>query len=171
MSKLILITGPMAAGKSTVAQLVAERLMPAVHLRGDVFRRMIVSGRIDMSPEAPPEALAQLRLRYRMTRDAARTYHENGFSVVVQDTIVGPILREVIALYRDLPLIVVVLCPDVETIATREAARNKQAYTGFSVEAFHDLFEKQTPRIGTWLDTSQQTAAETAREVLQRVGA
>ncbi|MFD6693018.1 hypothetical protein ACFWD8_09505 [Micromonospora aurantiaca] len=34
----------MAAGKSTVAEWLARRLPRAVHLRGDVFRRMIVSG-------------------------------------------------------------------------------------------------------------------------------
>jgi dephospho-CoA kinase len=39
MPRLILVTGIMAAGKSTVAQLLAERLAPqSVHLRGDVFR-------------------------------------------------------------------------------------------------------------------------------------
>lgn len=40
---VVLITGVMAAGKSTVAQLLAESLPRAVHVRGDVFRRMIVS--------------------------------------------------------------------------------------------------------------------------------
>ena len=43
--QVILITGNMAAGKSSVAQSLAERLPKSVHLRGDVFRRMIVSGR------------------------------------------------------------------------------------------------------------------------------
>ena len=43
--QLILITGIMAAGKSTVAQHLAERLPNSVHLRGDVFRRMMVNGR------------------------------------------------------------------------------------------------------------------------------
>ena len=40
-----MITGAMAAGKSTVADLLAIRLPKSVHIHGDVFRRMVVSGR------------------------------------------------------------------------------------------------------------------------------
>jgi dephospho-CoA kinase len=39
------ITGVMAAGKSTVADLLARRFDRGVHVRGDVFRKMIVTGR------------------------------------------------------------------------------------------------------------------------------
>ena len=46
-ARIILITGNMASGKSTVAQALAEQLPKSVHLRGDLFRRMIVSGRSD----------------------------------------------------------------------------------------------------------------------------
>jgi type II secretory pathway predicted ATPase ExeA len=42
---ILIVTGVMAAGKSTAAQLLADRLPKAVHLRGDIFRRMIVTGR------------------------------------------------------------------------------------------------------------------------------
>ena len=41
----------MAAGKSTIAQALAERLPKSVHLRGDLFRRMIVNGQAEMSFE------------------------------------------------------------------------------------------------------------------------
>ncbi|WP_249019480.1 zeta toxin family protein [Conexibacter sp. S30A1] len=41
---IYLITGPMAAGKSTVARLLAARFERGVHLEGDVFRRSIGAG-------------------------------------------------------------------------------------------------------------------------------
>ena len=41
---VVLITGIMGAGKSSVAQALAERLPKAAHVRGDAFRRFIVSG-------------------------------------------------------------------------------------------------------------------------------
>jgi len=63
MQGAVLITGVMAAGKSTVAQALAERLPRAAHVRGDVFRWMIVSGREEYQPGAGGEALTQLRLR------------------------------------------------------------------------------------------------------------
>lgn len=70
--RLFIITGAMAAGKSTVAQLLAERLQKSVHLRGEVLRRMIVKGRTEMGPELSQEARAQLALRHRFAGDAAR---------------------------------------------------------------------------------------------------
>ena len=45
-----------------------------VHVEGDVFRRFIVSGRCEMTPEPSGEALAQLRLRYRLTAEIAEHY-------------------------------------------------------------------------------------------------
>ena len=47
---VVLITGVMAA-----------------HIRGDVFRRMIVSGREEYVPGAGGERESQLRLRYRLS--------------------------------------------------------------------------------------------------------
>jgi predicted kinase len=48
LPRIVLITGNMAAGKSSVAQALAERLPRSVHLRGDAFRRMIVNGRAEI---------------------------------------------------------------------------------------------------------------------------
>ena len=70
-----LITGPMAAGKSTVARLLASRFTRGVCLEGDLFRRSIVSGREDITPDASPEALEQLRLRYSLAAFAEDSGH------------------------------------------------------------------------------------------------
>ncbi len=156
----------MAAGKSTVAQAVATRLEPGVHLRGDVFRRMIVSGRADMTAEADAPALAQLRLRYGCAADVAKRYFLAGFNVVYQDVIVGPILTEVVALYAELPLQVVVLCPSAEAVAQREAQRAKTGYHSMTIAQMQELLT-QTPRLGHWLDSSKQTLDETVQAVLQ----
>ena len=57
----------MAAGKSTTAEALALKLDKCVHLRGDVFRRMISSGREEMSAAPSEEAVRHLHLRYRLT--------------------------------------------------------------------------------------------------------
>ena len=61
---LFVISGVSAAGKSTVARLLAERFERGVCVPGDAIRAMIASGRIDMRPDAGKEALRQLTLRY-----------------------------------------------------------------------------------------------------------
>jgi predicted kinase len=86
---IILLTGIQAVGKSTVAQLLAEQLPRSVHVRGDLFRRMIVNGRADMVPDPPAEAIAQLRLRHRLTAATCDAYFRDGFTVVAQDVILG----------------------------------------------------------------------------------
>ncbi len=165
---IVLITGMMAAGKTTVAQGVAERLEKSVHLRGDAFRRMIVNGRVDMSADAADAAYDQLMLRYRLARSAALAYADAGFDVIYQDTIIGPALAEVVERFGNALAAVVVLNPSADVIRQREASRGKQGYTSFSVEDLHDVFQT-TPNIGYWLDSSDQTAGETVDHVLDLI--
>jgi chloramphenicol 3-O-phosphotransferase len=160
----------MAAGKSTVARLLAERSERGVHLDGDFFRRAIVSGRHEMTPEPAPDAVAQLRLRYRLAAAAADTYAQEGFAVVVADVVAGPLLSEYVELIRSRPLHVVVLLPSPEVLAARESAREEAGYAHWSVDALHRVFAAETPRLGLWLDTSAQTPQATAAEILRRAG-
>jgi predicted kinase len=173
---VILITGIQAAGKSSVAQAVAERLDRSVHLRGDVFRKMIVNGRASMGPADPPdEAVRQLRLRYRLAAQAADGYAEAGFTVVLQDIVLGGQLTEMAAMIRTRPLYVVVLAPRPAVVAEREAerhrARGKTAYKpGDEGPAELDAhLRRETPKIGLWLDTSEQTPSQTVDELLAKV--
>jgi chloramphenicol 3-O-phosphotransferase len=172
MPKLILITGIMAAGKSTVAQLLAERLAPrSVHLRGDVFRRMIVNGQARMGREHSPEALAQLRLRYEIATLTAARYLAADFDVVHQDIVIGPALADVVRAYAGLPLHVVVLCPSAAAVEAREAGRSKVGYREIRVADLDRALREKTPRIGLWIDSSAQSAAETADHILANLTA
>jgi predicted kinase len=166
--ELWIITGVSAAGKSTVAQALAERLDPSAHVRGDVFRRFLVNGALVIGPGAPPEALDQLRLRYRLAVHTAEAMVAEGFNVVLQDVIIGPMLGEVLDLVTVEPVRLVVLTPTVDTVAEREAGRAKSAYEHFTIESFDRLLRDETPRRGLWLDTSDLTVEQTVDEVLRR---
>jgi adenylylsulfate kinase-like enzyme len=76
--QIIVITGIMASGKSTVAELLVRRFPRSVHLRGDLFRRLIVNGRVPIRPGFPDDDALQLRLRHRLTAQAADTYAREG---------------------------------------------------------------------------------------------
>ena len=132
---------------------------------------MIVSGREEMRENPPEEAVKQLHLRYRLAADAARTYFENGFAVVMQDNYYGQDLPRMLDLLHGLPARVVVLCPDVKTVMEREARRGKAGYAGFTVEALHAAFLRETPRLGFWLDSSNLTPEETVKAILEHFGA
>ena len=168
---VILVTGIQAAGKSTIAQLLAERLPDSVHVRGDLFRRMIINGRADMTPDPTSEAMRQLRLRYQLAATVSDAYFQAGFTVIVQDVILGSHLAEMTAMIRSRPLLVIVLAPQAAAIAAREERRGKTAYDRWAIEQLDTVLRHQTPRLGLWLDTSGQTPAETAGEILSRAWA
>ncbi|MFC0029897.1 AAA family ATPase [Micromonospora chaiyaphumensis] len=165
---VVLISGIMAAGKSTVAELLARRLPRAVHLRGDVFRRMIVSGRAALTADLTDEAWRQLRLRYDLAASAADRYAAAGFTVVLQDVVLGAELPALVERIRHRPLAVVVLAPRADVVAARERGRSKQGYGDWPVADLDADLRATTPRIGLWLDTSAQTPEETVDEILAR---
>src|SRR5437016_14382762 len=86
---LIVVTGIMAAGKSTVARLLAQRFERGVHIEADVLQRMIVSGAVWVSEPGEPrgEAAGQLRLRLANLCLLGRSFFASGFTVVLDDII------------------------------------------------------------------------------------
>jgi len=167
----VLITGISASGKSTVAELLARRFWKGAHVKGDVFRRMVVSGRREMSADPEEEAVRQLKLRYRLGASATDGYFQAGFSVVVQDIVIGPALLDYMKAITSRPLALVVLCPSLEAVATREAGRPKSAYgpDRISAEALDAALRKKTPEIGLWVDSTDLTAQQTVDHVADRL--
>jgi cytidylate kinase len=167
---MVLITGIPAAGKSTVADRLARRFRRGVHVRGDVFRRMVVAGRQGMTATPSEEARRQLRLRYRLAAHTADAYYEAGFSVVVQDVVIGPLLTTYVNGIRARPLVLVVLAPQPEVVARREATRGKVAYRNdaATITALDSALREETPRIGLWIDTSTQSPDKTVDEIIRR---
>jgi len=170
---IILITGIMASGKSTVAQHLAERFAKSVHLRGDVFRRMIVNGRIEMGADYSQAAYDQLLLRYGLAAAAANTYYAAGFTVIYQDVIIGPVLNEVVEMVKQSPyspsIYLIVLCPSPEVVEQREATRSKTGYGSWTPADLDNALRSDTPRLGLWLDTSTLSVEETVDAILDQL--
>ena len=166
---VVLITGIMAAGKSTIAQAVAERLPMSVHLRGDLFRRMIINGQASVEPDNMDAAMEQLRLRYRLATMVADGYCKAGFTVVYQDVILGESLGEVVEMLKPWQRHVVVLCPTPEVAGARDAARDKKGYSGWTPEELDRSLREETPRLGLWLDNSKLTVEATVDAIFASV--
>jgi chloramphenicol 3-O-phosphotransferase len=162
------VTGVSAAGKSSVAAELATRFARSAHVRGDVFRKMIVAGRDPISAELGEEALRQLELRRRLSVHVADEYWRNGFTVVLQDIFGGSHLSGVLDSLSARPLHAVVLVPSLEAVVDREAARNKTGYRGWDVAEMYEGFMADTPRVGLWLDTTEMTITESVDEILRR---
>ncbi|MGZ6528264.1 MAG: phosphotransferase, partial [Actinomycetota bacterium] len=82
----------------------------------------------------------------------------------------GTMLRDYVEMIASRPLCVVTLSPRPDVVAARETSRAKTAYgLGFeTIAALDDVLRRDTPRIGLWLDTSEQTPDATVDEVVSR---
>jgi hypothetical protein len=168
-----LVIGVQAAGKSTVADLLARRFDRGVHVRGGQFYRWAVRGWVHAGDLRADEARRLLDLRYRLSALVADEYCAAGFCTVVQDNIFGDDVTRWLATVSARPRHLVVLRPSVEVVRAREEARHdatgKIAYRPgeFTIEQL-DGYLGQTPGIGLWLDTSEQTAEQTVDEIFRR---
>src|SRR5579863_6168252 len=158
----------MAAGKTTVAEALAQRFERAAHVHGDVFRTMIVRGRDPIAPELGDEALRQLDLRQRIAANVANAYWHDDFTVVLQDIYIGAALANVVGRLEISPLYVVVLNPRPEVVALREQRREKKGYGSWDVDQLCRSLVDETSHVGLWLDTSDQSPDETVDEILHR---
>ncbi|GAB3700794.1 AAA family ATPase [Mariniluteicoccus flavus] len=167
--RVVVITGAMAAGKSTVAELLAHHFERSVHVRGDAFRRMVVNGRAEMTPQPDEAALRQLHLRYDLAAQVADTYAAAGFDAIVQDVIVGPELPAFIDRVKNPERFLVVLSPSVSALEWREQQRAKAGYVYFSPGAMDHALRAETAHVGYWLDSSAQTPEETVADILENL--
>jgi chloramphenicol 3-O-phosphotransferase len=164
--RVIVITGAMAAGRSTVADLLAIRLPKSVHIHGDMFRRMVVSGRAEMTPNPSPDAMAQLNLRYDLAAMAADRCAEDGFDAIVQDVILGKDLADFVKRIASPERYLVVLSPSLSAWEWREEQRLKAGLVHLSADALDEVLRRESAHIGYWLDSSTQTPDETVDDIL-----
>jgi predicted kinase len=164
---VLVISGIPGAGKSTIAPIVARALPRSVHLEAELLQRCIVGGSVWPDGEPHDEAMRQLRLRGRNVALLADSFFEAGFSVVLDDVVIGTRLAELKSDVRSRPLLFVLLVPSLE--AVRERNRRRPSKDVFEAWRHLDAVARdETPREGLWLDTTEQTPEESAAEILQR---
>jgi predicted kinase len=170
---LFVISGVPASGKTTVGRLLASRLDRAVCVPGDTIRAMVVSGRADTRSDAGEAELRQLLLRYQGALAVASVYLEAGYDAVVEDVIIGSVLRKFLALVPVPEVHLVVLNPDADAVAERDRGRPRTAYADgrWDIGELRELLRLETARVGLWLDTSGLSAEQTVDRILADLSA
>ena len=118
---VLLLTGPPASGKNTIGEQLAKRLDRCAVIDTDAVRRMIVNPH--KSAWEGEEGARQLVLGVENACDLARNFDEQGYRVVITDTLTESLLEQ----YRDelseFSLWTVLILPTQEEIARRLISR------------------------------------------------
>ncbi|MFC9659733.1 AAA family ATPase [Nocardia sp. NPDC127606] len=164
--EVIIVTGPPAAGKTTVCRLLADAASaPTVHLETDLFYRSIRTGFV-----LPflPEAHRQNEVVIEAIVAAVAAYARGGYDVIV-DGIVGPWFLppfRALADHGGPTVSYVVLRPDLATTVSRAKQRvgdelkDLAAITGLH-GAFSDIGDLEKYTIDTGGLDPNQTADRT----------
>jgi cytidylate kinase len=164
---VLVVSGIPGVGKSTVAGIIARQLPRSAHVEAETLQRFVVGGSVWPDGEPHAEAMCQLRLRGRNVALLADSFFEAGFTPIIDDVVIGSRLAELRSDLRSRPLLFVLLVPRLEVVQKRNRERpGKDVF-----EAWRHLdavTRSETPRIGLWLDTSDQTAEESAAVILKR---
>ena len=164
---LFVVSGTQGAGKSTVAQALARRFDPGAWVSADALHKMIVSGgRWPAADAYSGTAERQLRLRLKNACLLGQSFVQDGVTAVLDDIVIGSRVDELLQHLAGERFVFVMLTPRLDVVRERECGRGTELWKQW--EWLDDEIRTKTPRIGLWLDNSDQTPDETVDEIMAR---
>jgi len=167
LGRILVVTGPPGAGKTTVSRLVAGSYERGVHLEADAFWSFIASGYI---VPWQPAAHEQNTVVADATHAAVVQFALGGYTVVLDGVVFPWSLERLVdrAWHEDVDVDYVILRPDRDACLRRGTTRIGHGLV--DPEPIGQLYDQFT-NIGWYehhvLDTTADTPEETARRIVE----
>lgn len=159
---ILILTGPPAAGKSTIGSLLANKINRCAVIDVDMLRAMVVH------PHTPPwegnEGMAQLRLGAANACILAQNFNRALFHVVILDVLTDETARIYRHQLEQLDHRIVRLLPTLETALQRNQARG-QILTDAEVQLLY-AWQTELTDYDQSIDNSSLPAKEVAATLL-----
>lgn len=136
MGKVIMLSGPVGAGKTTVARALLDLLPdPVAYVEGDTFWTFVAKAGRRSRRE-------NFQVILRSMTAAALPFARAGFDVVLDFSIPPEFLVTARKILKEVPLDFVVLRPSLEICAARAAGRAEGAIADYGAyRSFYSLFD------------------------------
>ena len=163
MPEVLILTGPPGAGKSAVAEALAERYDRVAHIPVDTLRHFITPTGFRSPGKEGFER--QHALAVRNVCDLARNYMAERFAVIIDDVVPA---RADLDLYLDalkgdgVPVHFVRLLPSRDVCHERNRTRRADRVPAERLDTVYSQFEAAGETRGNLIDSSEMTIEATA---------
>ncbi len=166
---VILITGPMGAGKSSVSNALAKKFERSAVIEVDKLRGMIKGGFVRPSPYTD-EVELQLSLSAKNACDMANNFLEKGFNVFIDGIVGRKLLEQYSNFFKDKNFKTFLLMPSVEALLKRFDDRGDYLELRERTTELHKSFSEKQDKLNCHvINSSEQTLEETVDEIYKLI--
>jgi tRNA uridine 5-carbamoylmethylation protein Kti12 len=168
MPKIIILTGPPGAGKTTIGKILADKIKNSAIVSSDDLRYLIKNGKAKIEDKNFEE---QLQLGVANAILLAKSFYKNGFNVFLDDILLEDKFNIYYNSLKKYNLKIILLMPNKEMLAKRDLERGEWAMKERAIR-LHDKFTRFSKNKKEFIviDSSNQIPDKTAEEIIKKSG-
>lgn len=163
---MIVIAGPPAAGKTTVAEMLADKYPKSAQFSVDTIRHFIKGGNIPPW-ETGDAAEKQIKLGDAIVGDIVKRYVDSGYVVILDGVYSDEDLEEYRSQFSEVHGFL--LLPPLDVLRDRDGNRDEYIRMPHRLEPLHKAYSEQDNKLFETIDNSGQSVEETVDYIYQVV--